>query len=117
ANLLLARSSVPRREIAVRISLGARRMRLIRQLLTESVLLGLFGGILGYLFGYGGCRILESLRPAEYAENLADLRLNVSVSVFAFAVAILTGLVFGIVPALRTSRVSVSEVLDRKSVV
>jgi len=115
ANLLLARSSVRRQEIAVRISLGAGRMRLIRQLLTESVLLGLFGGILGFLFGYGGCRILESLRPAEYAENLADLRLNVSVFVFAFAVAILTGLVFGIVPALRTSRVSVSEVLKEET--
>ena len=115
ANLLLARSSVRRQEIAVRISLGAGRMRLIRQLLTESVLLGLFSGILGFLFGHGGCRILESLRPAEYAENLADLRLNASVFVFAFAVAILTGLIFGIVPALRTSRVSVSEVLKEET--
>jgi predicted permease len=115
ANLLLARSSVRRQEIAVRLSLGAGRVRLIRQLLTESVLLGLLGGVLGFLFGYGGCRILESLRPAEYAENLADLRLNASVFVFAFAVAILTGLVFGIVPALRTSRVSVSEVLKEET--
>jgi predicted permease len=115
ANLLLARSSARRQEIAVRISLGAGRMRLIRQLLTESVLLGLFSGVLGFLFGCGGCRILESLRPAEYAQNLADLRLNASVFVFALAVAVLTGLTFGIVPALRSSRVSVSEVLKEET--
>lgn len=115
ANLLLARASVRRQEIAVRLSLGAGRMRLIRQLLTESVLLGLFSGVLGFLFGYGGCRILESLRPAEYAQNLADLRLNASVFVFALAVALLTGLIFGIVPALRSSRVSVSEVLKEET--
>lgn len=115
ANLLLARASVRRQEIAVRLSLGAGRMRLIRQLLTESVLLGLFSGVLGFLFGYGGCRILESLRPAEYAQNLADLRLDASVFVFALAVALLTGLIFGIVPALRSSRVSVSEVLKEET--
>jgi predicted permease len=114
ANLLLARASVRRQEIAVRMALGARRGRLIRQLLTESVLLGLLSGVFGFLFGYGGCRFLESLRPAEYAQNLADLRLNPSVFGFALAVAILTGLVFGTVPALRVSRASVSEVLNEE---
>lgn len=115
ANLLLARASARRQEIAVRMALGAGRRRLIRQLLTESVLVGLFSGVLGFVFGYGACKFLESLRPAEYAQNLAGLRLNAGVFVFALAVAILTGLIFGIVPALRSSRVSISEVLKEET--
>ena len=99
----------------MRMALGAGRGRLLRQLLTESVLLGLLGGVLGFLFGYAGCQFLWSLRPAEYAQNLADLRINPSVFGFAFVVSVLTGLVFGIVPALRSSRTSVSEMLKEET--
>jgi predicted permease len=115
ANLLLARAAVRRQEIAVRIALGAGRTRLLRQLLTESILLGLLSGVFGFLFGYAGCQLLMSLRPAEYAQNLADLRIDPSVFAFAFLIAVLTGFIFGIVPALRSSRTSVSEVLKEET--
>jgi predicted permease len=115
ANLLLARAAVRRQEIAIRMALGASRTRLIRQLLTESVLLSLLSGIFGFAFGYVGCQLLSSLRPAEYAQNLAELRMDPVVFAFTFVVAILTGLIFGIVPALRTSRTSVSEVIKEET--
>lgn len=103
ANLLLARASVRHREIAVRLAVGASRGRLIRQLLTESVLLGLMGGALGLLLTQWTARALPSFFPESAAQGV-DFSFDWRVLVFTLAVSVLTGLVFGLVPALQTTR-------------
>jgi macrolide transport system ATP-binding/permease protein len=114
-NLLLARAAVRRQEIAVRMALGASRGRLLRQLLTESVLLGLLGGVIGLFVAYACCQLLMSMRPTEYAENLFTLQMSPNVYVFAFLVSIVAGVIFGIIPALRSSRTSVSDTLKEET--
>jgi predicted permease len=104
ANLMLARAAGRRREIAVRIALGAERARLVRQLLTESLLLALLGGVLAIPIAAGLARVITRIQPPLPI----DLGLAVSpdwrVLAFTFAVAIATGVVFGLIPALRASR-------------
>ncbi len=115
ANLLMARALSRRQEIAVRLAIGAGRGRLVRQLLTESVLLGLFGGIAGLGVGYEGCRFLWSFRPPEVARNLADPKLDGTVFLFAFLLSLATGFIFGVVPALRASKTGLVESLKEET--
>jgi putative ABC transport system permease protein len=104
ANLQLARTTTRRREIAVRLSLGAGRARLIRQLLTENVLLSLFGGALGIAFALGATRLIAILIPQNDVPNEARITVNSYVLLFSFAVSVLTGILFGLAPAIRCSR-------------
>jgi putative ABC transport system permease protein len=103
ANLLLARGSSRGRELAVRAALGAARGRVIRQLLTESLLLAVAGGIAGVLVGVWAVEGLIALAPAN-APRVAEIGLDVRVFVFAAGLTVLTGLLFGLVPAFQASR-------------
>ena len=115
ANLLMARALSRRQEIAVRLAVGAGRGRLVRQLLTESVLLGLFGGIAGLGVGYEGCRFLWSFRPSEVARNLVEPKLDGTVFLFAFLLSLATGFIFGVMPALRASKTGLVESLKEET--
>ncbi len=111
ANLLLARSTARRREMAVRLSLGAGRMRVVRQLLTESTLLSLTGGILGVLVALWGIRSITWLLANGRDNFTLHATLNWTVLGFTLALALLTGLVFGLAPALQSTRVELTPAL------
>lgn len=114
ANLLLARASVRKKEMALRASLGAGRVRLIRQLLTESLLLALAGGGIGIVLGAWGIDVLRSMLPAG-TPRLDSIALDLPVLLFALAISALTGVVFGLAPALEASRVNLSSALSAGS--
>src|SRR5262249_51400291 len=92
ANLQLARGSAREREIAVRISIGAGRRRLLRQLLTESMVLSVGGGLLGVLFAWLAIRSIVALMPEFYVPNEARVTINVPVLLFSLAISVLTGI-------------------------
>ena len=104
ANLQLARTTGRAREIAMRLAIGAGRGRLVRQLLTESVLLSVVGGALGVMFALGATRLIVVLLPPNYVPNEARIVINGWVLLFSLGVSMLTGILFGLAPALRSSR-------------
>jgi putative ABC transport system permease protein len=114
ANLLLARATIRQREIAIRTALGARRALIVWQLLTESLLLSLAGGVLGLGLGYVGVRALLSMNPGDIpriGEKGVGVTLDWRVLAFTFIAAMLTGVFFGLVPALTASRLDLSNTL------
>jgi predicted permease len=118
ANLLLARAAGRKREIAIRAALGAGRGRIVRQLLTESVMLSLAGGVLGSAAGYAGIRAILTLSPGNIPRiglGGSNVGLDWRVLGFTLALSILTGILFGLVPALQSSRVDLSSTLKEGS--
>src|SRR6266436_5752247 len=111
ANLLLARATTREKEFAIRSALGANRWRLIRQLLVESMMLAIGGAAVGTLLAWGGLKFLVALMPQEIIPAEAVIRLNTPVLVFTLGVAVLTALVFGLVPALKAARKDLNEPL------
>jgi len=108
ANLLLARSTARQREFSVRVALGASHARVVRQLLTESILLSLLGGVLGVLLAKWGTAAAIAAVPQTVPRS-EEIGLDLRVLLFTLSISLLTGIVFGLLPAIRTARTDISE--------
>jgi predicted permease len=113
ANLMLARTAARRREIAIRLAIGAPRSRIVRQLLTESVLLAVLGGAIGLAFALWSGGLLVRMLPAAPVPFTVNLAPDARLLAFTFGLATLTGLLFGVAPAIRETRTSLNESLQR----
>jgi predicted permease len=112
ANLLLARSVARSREFAIRSALGASQARMIRQLLTESMLLSAVGGVLGLLLAYGGTKTLIKALPAALPRS-AEVSLDSKALLFTLVLSLVTGVIFGLAPALKATRTNLQEVMKQ----
>jgi putative ABC transport system permease protein len=110
ANLLLARAAVRQKEIALRLALGASRARLIRQFLTESVLLASLGGGVGLLLSLAGLNVLKGFIPPNISQA-QNISIDARVLIFTVLVSVLTGLIFGLAPALQAARFNLNDTL------
>ncbi|HEX4227683.1 MAG TPA: ABC transporter permease [Bryobacteraceae bacterium] len=115
ANLLLVRASAREREVAVRTAIGANSGQLLRQFLTESLLLAAFGGCLGVLIAWGALRLLKLALPPFYLPAEATVSIDFRVLLFTGALVIVTGVLFGIAPALQATRVAPGDALKEGS--
>lgn len=113
ANLQLARAASREQEIAVRLAMGASRSHVVRQLLTESITLGLLGGVVGLLLAFWGAGLLRSANPAGL-QHAAEISLDGTVLAFTLAVSIATGILFGLAPALQVSRLRFGDALRER---
>lgn len=115
ASLMLARATLRRREISIRVALGAGRGRIVRQILTESILVSLVGGAIGIWLGFFGVRLIFALNPVRMprlGEHAEALTLDWRILLFALGVSILAGAIAGIVPAMKASRVDLAATIN-----